>query len=107
MAKRLDIIGKTFGELTVRAISENREWGNKNVYHVLCDCSCGKKDVPAYPSSLTHGNKISCGHVRDSGSNRWKDKRDIFDTNRFDKQQTAVCLMAKRFYQVLNRKNAV
>ncbi len=53
--KRVDLTGKTFGELLVL-----RYLGDKTY---VCRCSCGKEiEVATY--SLTSGKKTSCGHDR-------------------------------------------
>ena len=53
--KRVDLTGKTFGELLVLKYLGNKRY--------LCRCSCGKEiDVATY--SLTSGQSTSCGHNR-------------------------------------------
>lgn len=54
--KKIDIIGKQFGYLTVLEEIGSK---NKRLYY-LCLCECGKK-VPVEGSSLRYGNTKSCG----------------------------------------------
>lgn len=54
-----NLIGRKFGRLTVKEISEIRTSGDKIMY--LCDCDCGTKNKSIGYSNLTSGNTISCG----------------------------------------------
>lgn len=57
MPKKIEMIGKTFGYLTVISENPERRW-NKIIYH--CQCECGNEcDVDGW--SLRSGNNVSCG----------------------------------------------
>lgn len=58
MGKKLDLIGKKFGKLTV--IEEIKERDKQGKIHYLCRCDCGNiKDVKGI--NLTKGKTTSCG----------------------------------------------
>jgi hypothetical protein len=57
MRKRIDLIGQSFGELTVVKLSEQKR-NNTKLWE--CICSCGKTIYVLGPS-LTHGHYKSCG----------------------------------------------
>ena len=97
MAKRIDIIGQTFGELTVISESQDRKYGNKNQYYVLCNCSCGNTDIPAYPSELSFGQKTSCGCIR--GRNGSSHKKAEWGMS---KEQIKSCQDLKRFLSIMD-----
>lgn len=61
--RREDLVGKTFGELTVIKQTDQRIRG---YIAWECQCSCGKKCL-ASASSLLTGQKKSCGHLRHQG----------------------------------------
>src|SRR5689334_261238 len=54
--RKLDLLGKRFGRLTVIARAPRQ--GEKNRW--LCRCDCGKTSV-AHVYDLTHGKHRSCG----------------------------------------------
>jgi len=54
-----DLIGSTFGNLTVRELTSSRE-GNRRIWRCVCDCG-GEKDVTT--SDLTSGKIIQCDNV--------------------------------------------
>lgn len=56
-----NLIGKTFGHLTV--IKKSKERGTQNEYMWVCQCDCGKTAI-VKTSSLNNGDTTSCGHVR-------------------------------------------
>ena len=56
-----NLIGKTFGHLTV--IKKSKERGTQNDYMWMCRCDCGKTTI-VKTSSLNNGDTTSCGHVR-------------------------------------------
>ena len=56
-----NLIGKTFGHLTV--IKKSKERGTQNEYMWVCRCDCGKTTI-VRTSSLNNGDTTSCGHVR-------------------------------------------
>jgi hypothetical protein len=69
----IDLIGKTFGELTVVAISQKQKRAN----YWLCDCACGTKNVQVATGNLLSGNTTSCGcrnHRVGVNSPTWKGK---------------------------------
>ena len=55
-----DMIGRTFGELTVRKLADERR---KRQVVYICDCSCGKTDLRMTRNALVTGNTKSCGHL--------------------------------------------
>lgn len=56
-----NLIGKTFGHLTVIAKSDKR--GTQNEYKWVCRCDCGRLTTVT-TSMLNSGETTSCGHVR-------------------------------------------
>ena len=62
MRKRKNLIGQTFGRLTVIAEGKTRESNNKRKqYYWLCQCSCGSQPKEINQNSLLSGEIISCG----------------------------------------------
>ncbi len=61
MAKRRDIIGQTFGQLTV--ISELSVRSVLGHIMIKCSCSCGNSTI-VRKSSVTYGTSTSCGCIR-------------------------------------------
>ena len=57
-----DIVGKTFGELTVLSYTEPLK---ENKYHrtCLCRCSCGK-EVSWRLDLVLDGRRTTCGHIK-------------------------------------------
>lgn len=60
--ERIDLTGKTFGELEVIKLGDKR--GRDGTLLWECRCSCGKT-INVYGYSLTHGHYRSCGCMRD------------------------------------------
>lgn len=67
MVKDINMIGRTFNELTIRSFIEKpdtdkyKSWNTSAWVH--CECSCGKKvDAPLY--GVAHNFIKSCGHLR-------------------------------------------
>lgn len=82
VGKRINLTGRTFGELTVIKLSNKRGKNNKLLWQ--CKCSCGnRKYLHAY--SLLHGHYKSCGckriEKRDQGVKKHID-RDAVDGTR-------------------------
>lgn len=62
MRKRKNLIGQSFGRLTVIAEGKTRESDNKRKrYYWLCQCSCGSQPKEINQNSLLSGEIISCG----------------------------------------------
>ena len=62
MRKRKNLIGQSFGRLTVIAEGKTRESNNKRKqYYWLCQCSCGSQPKEINQNSLLNGEIISCG----------------------------------------------
>lgn len=59
MGRRIDMIGKKFGRLTVTKLSKNRSSDGRLMYY--CDCDCGTIDVEVRGKSLRNGTTQSCG----------------------------------------------
>lgn len=58
---KVDLTGKTYGELTVLCKKEKKDKHGNVLWH--CQCSCGKmKDIPT--RNLIYGSVKSCGHLR-------------------------------------------
>lgn len=60
MVPRIDLVGKTFGRLTVRAFAGLSNPGQAR-WH--CDCACGGSSI-VDSSDLRRGATVSCGCVR-------------------------------------------
>lgn len=60
MRKPLALVGRVFGELTVRAYKDRDKY-NQTLWD--CDCSCGKSCV-VRGGHLTSGSTQSCGHLQ-------------------------------------------
>ncbi|WP_242363417.1 hypothetical protein [Limosilactobacillus antri] len=56
-----DLVGKTFGHLTV--LRKAKERGKYNEYKWVCWCDCGKLTTVT-TAALNSGSITSCGHVR-------------------------------------------
>lgn len=61
MSKRIDLVGRVFGRLTVIGVSIKR--GNQNQIHWDCKCVCGKITSVNSPN-LRKGHTTSCGCYR-------------------------------------------
>lgn len=61
-----DLIGKTFGYLTVTNMAQTSKSGKLHSWRAICHCSnCGKDDFDVNPQSLLRGSTTSCGCRRD------------------------------------------
>jgi hypothetical protein len=82
--KRLDLVGKVFGNLSVIEIAPSKKVGNKTYSMWRCHCRCGAQII-AEGSKLSRGEKKSCGclrmeGMRDSTRKRWSANRlDMVD----------------------------
>lgn len=56
-----NLIGKKFGSLTVKDLYKDPKDG---ISMALCDCACGRRNVPIPCSSLYLGQRVSCGCSR-------------------------------------------
>lgn len=74
-----DLIGKTFGRLTVIEFCENR--GNHNECLWLCKCCCGKEKIVT-GTNLKSGNVKSCGCLKEESLSLIYSKRLIDLTGR-------------------------
>lgn len=61
--KRHNLIGQTFGRLTVTAFYKSIRSGAAKRIYWLCDCSCGEKDIPVRGDGLRYKNTTSCGCI--------------------------------------------
>ena len=61
--KRHNLIGQTFGRLTVTAFYKSIRSGRVKRILWLCDCSCGAKDIPVRGDGLRYKNTQSCGCI--------------------------------------------
>ena len=61
-----DLIGKTFGYLTVIKMAQTNKSGKFHEWRAICRCgNCGKENVDIHPQSLLRGQTTSCGCRRD------------------------------------------
>lgn len=61
MSNLIDLVGKTYGRLTVKSYYGRK---NKNNYHYwICDCSCGTVGHAVAQSNLKTGAVRSCGCI--------------------------------------------
>lgn len=58
--KKVEMIGKKFGRLTVIGLSENTS-GKRHRLMYYCDCDCGNKNVEIVGEKLRSGHTRSCG----------------------------------------------
>jgi len=80
IAQNIDLVGKTFGQLTVVGKAENSRFKSRPSW--TCRCSCGNLSTVC-TSSLRCGNTMSCGcknNTRGEGHHSWKGGR-IIDSN--------------------------
>lgn len=80
---RNNIIGKTYGLLTIISINQEKT-NNKNLY-VNCRCSCGNISIVQY-SSLKSGSTKSCGCLHESFG-EYKINKILLDNNIAFKRQ--------------------
>lgn len=62
MRQVLDLTGKTFGSLTVTALSPDRTSDGMVVW--FCNCACGTKNRPVRATNLRSGRSKTCGCSR-------------------------------------------
>src|ERR1700722_10513794 len=60
MPKKVDLTGRTFGQLTVLRFSHIGDYQRR---YWVCRCECGS-DTTRVGSNLTSGNSVSCGCIR-------------------------------------------
>lgn len=78
MSKRSEMIGKTFGKLTVVRLSENTSGKRKRLMY-YCDCECGNKNVEVVGEHLRSGHTQSCGCLRKETASITHKKYNIYD----------------------------
>ena len=61
--KRHNLIGQTFGRLTVTAFYKSIRSGKVKRIMWLCDCYCGAKDIPVRGDGLRYKHTQSCGCI--------------------------------------------
>lgn len=59
--RKIDLIGRTFGRLTVLTVSDLRRADNRLMWR--CRCSCGA-EIDVRGDSLRNGNTQSCGCIQ-------------------------------------------
>lgn len=69
----LDLVGKTYGRLTVIAKTDKPEGRKTRGSYWLCACSCGKNTVTS-AAALRDGNAVSCGCFRNERISQGKTK---------------------------------
>ena len=81
MRKRKNLIGQTFGRLTVIAEGETRELSNKRKqYYWLCQCNCGSKPKEITQNCLLNGETISCGCYHSEHNHEYGFKHGMSNT---------------------------
>lgn len=60
-----DLIGKTFGYLTVLKMSQTNKSGKSYEWRAICNCKCGSVNNDISPQALLRGATTSCGCRRD------------------------------------------
>ena len=81
MRKRKNLIGQTFGRLTVIAEGETRELSNKRKqYYWLCQCNCGSKPKEINQNCLLNGETISCGCYHSEHNHEYGFKHGMSNT---------------------------
>ena len=68
MGRRMNLVGDTYGELTVVSFSHTTESNGMSNY--LCRCSCGSEKVFSH-GNLRSGHSKSCGCARPKGDQVW------------------------------------
>lgn len=64
MSKKLDLVGQTFGRLTVLSYSHKTKDKRQNIHHYWnCKCECGNKKI-ARQDDLIYGRTKSCGCLK-------------------------------------------
>lgn len=69
-----NLVGKTFGHLTVLAKSKER--GKNGAYKWVCRCDCGNTIVTT-TASLNSGTPRSCGHISRKNVEKFKDNPQL------------------------------
>lgn len=72
MAKRMDLVDKKFGRLTVINYSHSKKYSRATVPYWLCKCDCGKQVVVA-GNKLRSGHTSSCGCLQDESRRKYED----------------------------------
>lgn len=61
-----DLIGKTFGYLTVLRMAKTEKSGKRQAWRAICSCSnCGNQEFDVVPQNLLRGFTKSCGCSKD------------------------------------------
>lgn len=76
--KRVDMIGKKFGRLTVTKLS-NKTSGKRKRLLYLCDCDCGTKNIEVMGEKLRRGTTKSCGCLAKEIASITHSKQNKFD----------------------------
>lgn len=64
-----NLVGKTFGYLTVIKMAQTEKSGKLHAWRAICKCSnCGNESFDVNPQSLLRGQTTSCGCRRDQYS---------------------------------------
>jgi hypothetical protein len=61
--RKINVLGCTYGRLTVISEAEGRRCNNRNIRHLTCLCTCGKT-VEVSIQTLRNGSAQSCGCLR-------------------------------------------
>jgi len=87
-----DLIGKTFGRLTVKDISTPRRY-NKNIQQMLeCVCSCGADNVIVQKTHLKNGYVKSCGCLWREQIKKGRDMKIVADKQKIIDNKTLLPL---------------
>ena len=100
--QRQDLVGQTFGRLTVIAYDSDR-LHNKNGTYWLCQCSCGSEMKSILGEHLKSGKIQSCGCLwkeKISGENNWLWKGGVTSEN----DQARTCYEGKEWIKEVYKK---
>lgn len=66
LGNKHDLVGKTFGYLTVINMAQTDKSGKLHAWRAICKCSnCGNQNFDVNPQSLMRGQTTSCGCSKD------------------------------------------
>ena len=81
MRNRKNLIGQTFGRLTVIAEGKTRETKSKRKqYYWVCQCNCGSQPKEINQNSLLTGDIVSCGCYRSEHKSEYGFKHGMSNT---------------------------
>ena len=79
MGNKRNIVGKTFGYLTVLRMAQTEKSGKRQAWRAICSCSnCGNKEFDVNSQNLLRGATGSCGCSKDRYIKTTGDKNSQF-----------------------------